>query len=99
MESVRINPVGLNRVAQCVNLAMGIVRLSGGGVIRVSTLSRDAEGRLVWTDTTVGGQQVVVVPAASVYVVATEGASRSGATRTEVRGVSPAGERDRNASS
>lgn len=82
--SVRINPVGLYRVAAPPQI-YGIVRVVGRGAMRLSTEACEREGRRTWSEALVVGEWRVVVPAPAVDVAATEGAKQSAADRTGVR--------------
>lgn len=82
---MRIKPVELNRVAPPVESAMGIVRLIGRDVVRLSTDAHERTGRVASSDTRGGGQQPVVGSAPSVKIVAYDRARDSAADRTRVR--------------
>ena len=77
---------------------MGIVRLRGEDGVRLSSGTREWEGRL----TSSGGRRaspwLVVVPAPAVNVVAGEGARHNAADRTRVRYVPPSEGEDSRAS-
>ena len=83
--TVRINPVGLSRVAQRIESAMGIVRLLGRDVRRLSAEAREREGRPALRDAPEIAHDPLAVAASSMAIVLIEGAGHSAADRTRVR--------------
>ena len=81
---MRINPVGLSRVAAC-RKAMGIVRLGERDGVRISTEALEREGREASNDPQESGQRPVVVGAPSREIVALDGERHSAADRTRAR--------------
>jgi hypothetical protein len=71
---------------------MGIVRLPGRDVVRLSTDARAREGRRASRDTREIAQRPVVVSAPSMDLVAMGGVRHSAADRTRVRRVPLEGE-------
>jgi hypothetical protein len=86
--SVRINPVGLNRVAGLLH-AMGIVRLGERDAVRIVTDTREREGLEASKDPWEIGRRPVVVGAPSREIVTMDGARHNAANRTRVRGDPP----------
>ena len=82
--SVRINPVGLSRVAAC-RYAMGIVRLSGRDAVRLSTDACERAGQPGSSEAHGVGQPHEVVRPWLVDIVAKERARQSTADRPRVR--------------
>ena len=64
---------------------MGIVRLPGRDAVRLSTGSREREGRPAARDAREMAHRPVVVAASSLEIAAMEGARHGAADRTRVR--------------
>ena len=83
--SMRINPVGLNRVARSVPSAMGIVRRRGRDAVRRSSEGHERAGQPGSSEAHGVGHQHKVVRTSLVEIVAKERARHSTADRPRVR--------------